>query len=191
MSMTMLATAARVLHRLLARNGLDADTVFIECGLDPHKLDDARARYPLERVRALWRMANDAIDDPCWALAAGEVWRSTDFHALGYAFLASQTLEAALLRLERYTRIVVTDAAVRVRVEQEGVTVTYSVPDPRAYIAPLIDSRLSMLLRMCRDACGGQPPLREVHVGHGMAGRLAPTRSSSAVRSATTPSTAR
>jgi AraC-like DNA-binding protein len=167
MSMTMLATAARVLHRLLARNGLDADTVFIECGLDPHKLDDARARYPLERVRALWRMANDAIDDPCWALAAGDVWRSTDFHALGYAFLASQTLEAALLRLERYTRIVVTDAAVRVRNEQAGVTLSYSVPDPGAYIAPLIDSRLSMLLCMCREACGGQPPLREVHVGHG------------------------
>jgi AraC-like DNA-binding protein len=167
MSMTTLATASRVLHRLLVRNGLDADALFIDCGLDPRKLDDARARYPLDRMRALWQMADDAIDDPCWALASGEFWRSTDFHALGYAFLASHTLEAALLRLERYTRIVVTDATLRLRSEQEGVTITYSVPDPGAYIAPLIDSRLSTMLRMCREVCGTQPPLREVHVSHG------------------------
>ena len=85
---TMLATAGRILHQLLQRNGLDADALYLECGLDPIKLDDARARYPLERNRALWRLAHERIKDPCWGLAAGEVWRPTDFHALGCAFLA-------------------------------------------------------------------------------------------------------
>jgi len=98
---TMLATAARILHRLLLQNGLDADALFLDCGLDPLKLSVPRARYPLDRNRALWRLAHERIKDPCWGLAAGEVWRQTDYHALGCAFLASRTLESALDRLER------------------------------------------------------------------------------------------
>jgi hypothetical protein len=46
---TMLATAGRILHRLLERNGLDADALYLEGGLDPFKLDEPRARYPFER----------------------------------------------------------------------------------------------------------------------------------------------
>ena len=44
MSPTMLATAARVLYRLLERNGLDPDAVFLDCGLDPLKLRDPRVK---------------------------------------------------------------------------------------------------------------------------------------------------
>jgi AraC-like DNA-binding protein len=151
----------------LVHYGLEADALFVECGLDPRTRDDARARYPAARVRALWHMADQAIEDPCWALTAGNVWRPTDFHALGYAFLASHTLESALLRMERYTRIVATDGVVSVAAEPTGYSFTYSVPDPSAYIVPLIDSRLSVLARMCRDACGEPPPLQEVHLSHG------------------------
>lgn len=166
MSPTILATATRVLHRLLVRYDLDADALFVDCGLDSRALDDARARYPATRVRALWQLADEAIEDPCWALAAGDVWRPTDFHALGYAFLASHTLESALLRMERYTRVVATDGVVGIAAERSGYGVIYSVPDPTAYSVPLIDSRLSVLLRMCREAFGAPPPLQEVHLSH-------------------------
>ena len=114
---TMLASAGRIVHRLLQRNGMDADALFLECGLDPLKLTDPRARYPIGRNRALWRLAYERIQDPCWGLMAGEVWRQTDFHALGCGFLASRTLESALMRLERYFRIVTEDVALRVETE--------------------------------------------------------------------------
>ena len=45
---------------------------------------------------AAWRAAAERIDDPCFGLQAAEVWRPTDFRALGYAFLASRTLRTAL-----------------------------------------------------------------------------------------------
>jgi AraC-like DNA-binding protein len=167
MSQTILATAGRVLHRLLMRYGQEADDLFAECRLDPRKLDDPRARYPLDRMRALWRLADGRIRDSCWALAAGEVWKPTDFHALGYAFLASQTLEAAFYRLERYTRIVVTDAVTRVVNEGNEVSVSYLVPEPDLHFVPFVDSRIAILLRLCRDACGPRLPITQVHLSHG------------------------
>jgi len=73
MIFTLLATAGRIPHRLLQDKGLDADALYRECGLDPAKLDDAKARYPIDRIRALWRLAQQRIPDPCWGLAGGEV----------------------------------------------------------------------------------------------------------------------
>jgi AraC-like DNA-binding protein len=164
--LTMLATAGRILHRLLERNGLDADTLYIECGLDPFKLDDPRARYPFERVATLWRLAQERIQDPCWGLAAGEVWRSTDFHALGYAFLASRTLEAALHRLERYYRIVYQDVTLKVTSDQDSFSVTYAMPETEKDIPALPDARWSVILRMSREVYGPNLLLREVRLPH-------------------------
>ena len=163
---TMLATAGRILYQLLQRNGLDADALYIECGLDPLKLDESRARYPLERSRALWLLAHERIKDPCWGLAAGEVWRPTDFHALGCAFLASRTLESALIRMERYYRIVIQDVALQVTADQDRYSITYAPPSPEADIPPLQDTRWSVILRMCREAYGPDLPLREVQLTH-------------------------
>lgn len=166
---TMLATAGRILHRLLERNGLDADALYLECGLDPLKLNDPRARYPLDRSRTLWRLANERIKDPCWGLAAGEVFRPTDFHALGYAFLASRTLESALLRLERYFRIVIDDVLLRIA-SDHSLTIAYMSPSQEADIPPLQDTRWSVILRLCRDAYGPNLPLQEVQLTHAWQG---------------------
>lgn len=166
---TMLATAGRILHRLLERNGLDADALYLECGLDPLKLNDPRARYPLDRSRTLWRLANERIKDPCWGLAAGEVFRPTDFHALGYAFLASRTLESALLRLERYFRIVIEDVFLRI-VSDHSLTIAYVSPSAEADITPIQDTRWSVILRLCRDAYGPHLALQEVQLTHAWQG---------------------
>ena len=163
---TMLASAGRIVHRLLQRNGMDADALFLECGLDPLKLTDPRARYPIGRNRALWRLAHERIQDPCWGLMAGEVWRQTDFHALGCGFLASRTLESALMRLERYFRIVTEDVSLRVETEGDHVNISCTRPAPEADIPPLQDARWSIILRLCRDAYGPDLPLSEVRLTH-------------------------
>ena len=163
---SILATAGRVLHRLLQHHGLDADALFIECRLDPVKLDDPRARYPLDRFRTLWRTADERISDHCWGLAGGELWRSTDFHALGYAFLASRTLEIALFRLERYFHIVIQDVALRVATDHDHCCITYASQSPDADIRPLQDTRWSTILPMCREVYGSDLHLKEVMLSH-------------------------
>jgi len=163
---TMLATAGRIVHRLLELNGLNADALYLECGLDPLKLNDPRARYPLDRNRALWQLADKHIQDPCWGLAAYDVWRQTDYHALGCAFLASRTLEAALFRLERYHRIVIQDITFRVTSDKDSLSISYESPSPEADIPPLQDTRWAVTLRMCREAYGPDLPLREARLTH-------------------------
>ena len=96
----------------------------------------------------------------------GEVWRQTDFHALGCAFLASRTLEAALMRLERYFRIVTEDVALRVETEGDSFNISCTRPSPEADIPPLQDSRWSVILRLCREAYGPDLPLSEVRLTH-------------------------
>ncbi|MGA7982290.1 MAG: AraC family transcriptional regulator ligand-binding domain-containing protein [Chromatiaceae bacterium] len=166
MSATTLATAARILYRLIERYGIAPDAVFLDCGLDPLKLRDSRARYPVDAVRAAWRVADGQIRAPCWGLQAGEVWSPTDFHALGYAFLASRTLRAALHRLRRYNAVVVQDARVAIAETDSALTISYVAGDPTQDIPVIQDSRDSILLRMCRDAYGQDLRLLEVAFAH-------------------------
>jgi AraC-like DNA-binding protein len=163
---TMLATAGRIIHRLLQHNGLEADAMFLAAGMDPLKLDDPQARYPMDRIRELWHRAEEQIANPCWGLAAGELWRPTDFHALGYAFLASATLESAFKRLERYHRIVAQDLEVQSTTTQDTFSMTHMVPSGAIDPPALQDARLSVVLRMCRDVYGEGFRLREVQMTH-------------------------
>jgi AraC-like DNA-binding protein len=166
MIFTLLATAGRIVHRLVEKQGLDADALYRECGIDPTKLDDATARYPTDRIRKLWRLAQQRILDPCWGLAGGEVWQPTDYYALGYAVLASRTLEAALKRLERYYHIVCQDMALQMSIEPDSLCITYTRPSAESDLPALQDTRLSVILRMCRDVYGANLPLRQVQLCH-------------------------
>lgn len=162
----MLATAVRGFHRLLEHHGLAADALFIDAGLDPHKLNDAQARYPIDRVRALWRQANEQIKDPCWGLAAGDLWRATDYHALGYAYLASSTLESAFRRVERYFRIVIQDASMHSEIIANSIRFTQRFPAYAPNFPAAHDIRLSISLRLCRDVYGKDFSPHEVQLAH-------------------------
>lgn len=166
MSSTILATAGRIVHRLIERHGLEADAMFLSAGLDPQKLNDPQARYPLDRSRELWRQVNEQIQDPCWGLSAGELWRPTDFHALGYAYLASGTLESALKRMERYFRIVIQGWSVRSSITDDSFSMTHVVPIDAANFPASQDARLSIGFRMCQEICGQEFRFREVRLAH-------------------------
>ncbi|WP_295441682.1 AraC family transcriptional regulator [uncultured Thiodictyon sp.] len=166
MVFTLLATAGRILHRLIQDKGLDADALYLECGLDPAKLDDAKARYPVDQMRTLWHLAQQRIPDPCWGLAAGKLWRPTDYHALGYAFMASRTLEEALIRLARYYRIVTQDTGLQITINQDSLSVTSMQRSTEADIATLQDAHMSLILEMCREVYGPGLPLLEVQLSH-------------------------
>jgi AraC-like DNA-binding protein len=145
---------------------LDADALYLECGVDPTKLDNAKARYPLDQIRTLWRLAQQRIPDPCWGLGAGEIWRPTDYHALGYAFLASRTLEEGLRRLERYYDIVCQDTSLQITIGHDNLSIFYTQPSTERDIPTLQDTRLSIILRMCRDVYGPDLHLSEALLSH-------------------------
>ena len=163
---TILATAGRIIHRLIEHHGLDPDAMFIAAGLDPHKLNDPRARYPLDRTRELWYRVNDQIQDPSWGLGVGDLWRPTDFHALGYAYLASGTLESALERMERYFQIVTQDWSLRTSMTDDGFHMTHVVTADAVNFPAIQDARLSIGFRMCREIYGPAFRFRTLRLAH-------------------------
>jgi AraC-like DNA-binding protein len=166
MPSTMLATTVRIAHRMLQHQGLEADAFFLAAGLDPLKLHDPQARYPLDRLRDLWRRAEERVANPCWGLTAGELWRPTDFHALGYAFLASATLASGLKRMQRYYGIVNPALSLQSVTTHDSFTMTHVV-SPDAPNDPAIqDTRLAVTLRMCRDVYGKEFCFRAVQLAH-------------------------
>ena len=56
----------------------------------------------------LWSLAVDRTDDPCFGLTVGKQWHPTSWHALGYAWFASATLEEAFKRLARCSAMITT-----------------------------------------------------------------------------------
>ena len=158
---TVLASGARVLYRLIERNGVDPQWVFREAGLDPALLDDPRARFRVENARAAWREAARLIDNPCFGLQAADVWRPTDFHALGYAFLASRTLRTAIERIARYNAVVDPVVFFEDALDDTQLRLTYRIDRPDLPDIPALeDARWAVVLGLCRGACGqGCDPL--------------------------------
>jgi AraC-like DNA-binding protein len=155
MTATLLASAARVVWRLMERHGVDPITVFDAVGLDAEYMQQPRARYPDALARAAWREAARRIDDPCFGLQAVDVWRCTDFHALGYAFLASRNLLTAIERLGRYNAVVDSNVSFEHRLEGAHLRLTYHLLDTEIAEPPALqDARWAVMLGLCREAQG-------------------------------------
>jgi hypothetical protein len=111
MAGTAISTSVRILWRMLEHRGVDPMPLFKEVGIDSEQLNNPQVRYQADQMRLAWTRAAELTDDPSFGLTIAEVWQPTDFHALGYAFMASMTLRKALNRLVRYNAVV--DSVVR------------------------------------------------------------------------------
>lgn len=93
---TVLTSWALLIWKALLNHGIDAHTIFKKVGLDSSKLGDGNARYRLTDMCRLWDTAVEETNDPCFGLEVGKSWAPTTFHALGFAWLASYSLEDGL-----------------------------------------------------------------------------------------------
>jgi len=161
---TVLTSWALLIWRALLNHGLDAHAIFKKVGLDPNKLGDGNARYRMTDMTRLWAAAVEETNDPCFGLEVGKSWAPTTFHALGFAWLASFSLEDGLQRLVRYSRIV--NNSLYASLEEHGMQLhlALSMNEDMRYVHPAAhDASIAALLVMCRYLCGpGFSPL-EIH----------------------------
>lgn len=152
---TVIATSVRLLWRILERRGIDPAPLFEEVGLDPESLSNPRARYSVSLMRLACARASEMLDDPGSGLNAAEVWQPTDFHALGFAFLASTTLRSALERLVRYS-VIVNDLVSFSLAEcgDQAILSCNTKYADIAEVAALEDGRWAVVLDMCRRVYG-------------------------------------
>ena len=153
---SLLASATLTVWRTLEQDGYDSRGIFEQAGLDPDAVRHPGARYPFPQVKRLWALALEVTGDPCLGLRVGQQWHPSAAHALGYAWLASDTLTEAFERLVRYFRVISTD---KERVTLRRVEAGYQFAwDPADAYYPISDTEFdegfAALVRLCRISAG-------------------------------------
>ncbi len=153
---TTLNTWAICVARTLDARGLDSTALFIEVGLDPEIMRDPNGRYPVSRMSRLWKLAVQTSGDPCIGLHAAEYVQPTTFHSLGLAVLASQSLEDAMRRGARFSRIVSNAVDVSVESTDMGVKQVVRFREDVRQVDEAIDLYMASTLKMGHILTGGK-----------------------------------
>ena len=148
---SLLASSTLVVWKALETYDIDAAALFKKAGLNPEDANNPQARYPYSAVRRLWELSIEESGDPCFVLIAARQWHPGNFHALGYAWLASRSLKEALERLIRYFRVVTSDPEELTLVAQDD---TYEfVIDTSTVVYRALDVEYDLMLSLILDAC--------------------------------------
>jgi len=150
---TLSATARLIAETLETDYSVDPSPVFLRADLDISQLSVPGARYPSRSMQALWRAAVEATQDPCFGLFAGRRIRPS-FHALGFSWIASQSLLGALRRLCRYHDVITTIPISMNIIEADDcyeMTIDYLDPQYVPEIAS-IDALVMAIVQLCRAA---------------------------------------
>lgn len=145
---TTLASWAAAIAAALHARGCEVATLFRQAGLDPAAMDTPGARYPVRGMTQLWERAVTASGDAAFALEVPRHVRPATLHVLGLALRASATLEDALLRTARYSRLV-TDGA-EILLASDGPTLAAVYLPPRHDI-PLADAAYEAFMAAAVD----------------------------------------
>jgi len=144
------ASVVVVLWNILESYGIDPEPLFRAMALNPELMQKPGGRYRLDNLDNLWRRASELIDDPCFGLKAAELWHPSNFSALGYAMLASDTLRTALERFDRYHCVVTDERPIKLDETEEGLTLTMVFSHERRDIPQRNDAALAIIMSMCR-----------------------------------------
>ena len=162
-----LASLGQIVWRLIERHDLAPEPLFRAAGIDPEIIHDPHAHIARQKSDALVRALAERIADPAFGLQAARCWHPSNLGTLGYAWLSSSTLRAALKRLVRYWHIVIADVAVRLDETPDGVEFIHT---PRELDRTLDGIRgdivMAIICDMCRSNFGHAFSPRRVEFRH-------------------------
>jgi AraC-like DNA-binding protein len=166
MTGTTIATANRILLRMLEQYGIDPLPFFRKAGIDPAELSKSMVRYPWKQAVVIWKEISELVD-PAFGLSASQVWQPSDFHALGCAFMSSSSLRDALNRVVRFNSLVY-DVVGYSLVECDEHTVLSYIAKYDIHDEPAIleDTRWALILDACRRIYGEELNPVEVSFWH-------------------------
>ncbi len=151
MEATILASAGRVLWRYLVAQKVDADALFVRCGLDPVQIHQPRTRYPYPLLCKALVEAAVVTRNENIGLESAKYFSPLDLNALGVTFLSSGTLSEALQRLLRYEAIVNSNLMISILESQNRIDLVSEVLHiPVDAIRIIEDARTAMFVDLCR-----------------------------------------
>ena len=105
-SPTTVASYTQAFDSALEAEGVDPAAVFAEVGIAPQVTSDPLRRISNEDVSRLFEASVRATGNPCFGIEVGERMQPGNLHALGFAMLASVTLQDFYNRICNYYRVV-------------------------------------------------------------------------------------
>lgn len=157
---TTISTWAFLIRKALDAGGLDSKALFEQAGLVLSENNNPDSRVPTKAMQDLWRLVERQVDDPCFGLEVARYWHPSHFHALGYAWLASETLLDAYRRLARYGHIM--NDALEISLEENAGEMLFRFGWNRNFLpgdqaAPVsIDASMATLVHMSRFIYGNE-----------------------------------
>jgi len=133
---------------------LDADNLFEIAGLDVSQVNNPAYRYPDDKIKTLWKLAEETTQDQCIGIKVAQHIHPTTLHALGFAWLSSTTLLGALNRLVRYYRIVTDVEKLELAEGNDNYSLALSRTQNVEVVDADYDTFFAAILVMCQAICG-------------------------------------
>ena len=159
---TSLGSWIAVLAETVDSLGGDARSLLAEVGIDPKRLGDPNARFPVPQVLELWDLAIEATGDPLIGLVVARHVRPTSFHALGYALMACSSLREMLHWIMRYSKLVSEGGDISLTFEQDVCFIELRALTPLHRHAAAVDALMYTIVRACRLLMGPDVKPKEV-----------------------------
>lgn len=152
-------TFLKVLAEHLQRHGVDPATVMptdaLRFGLQH------LGRYPAEAYCQMLLRAAERLNDPLLGLHLGQSIQPAHLGALGYVLLACENLGAALLRIQRYHRLLHDINPIQHHLEGDSMVLQWGVA--RGKPGALFDETgVTAIVQFARALCGRVLPVRAV-----------------------------
>lgn len=152
-------TFLRVLAEYLARHGVAPDSLMPPDALKPGL--QHLGRYPAEPYCQLLLRAAERLNDPLLGLHLGQSLQPAHLGALGYVLLACENLGAALLRIQRYHRLLHDINPIQHHLEGDNMVLQWGVSRGRPG-ALFDETGITAIVQFARGLCGRTLPVRAV-----------------------------
>lgn len=154
---------ARLVFDLLKREGLNADALFEQSGLDILQLANPDAYFKQDCFTRLWSSASQQSGNPAIGLQMGVISSINAFDVYSSSIISSRCLREALARAVRYQKIVGSALTLLVEETREGCLITFNsrgdvlLPSREGYDAAL--ALMATTLRLISN-----PPIVPLYV---------------------------
>lgn len=173
---TTIAVYIEAIARALEARGIDPQEALRGVDVERVRANDPLLRITDADINAVYARAVTATGDEYFGLRVVDCVVPGMLHALGYALLASETLEDFCHRFVRYYALVSQSADLRVQVEGDDLLLEADPRDPGLCFETQ-DVFAALLIRLMRSACHGELHPRELELRRPMpAGGDAPFR---------------
>ena len=152
--MSFFAPVASTLWKQIDAYEMDPAALFAEAGIDPEAIFDPGARIPFDAVDHLLDRLVELTGDPLLGLKGVAYFRPAHLGALGFAWLASSSLQTAFERLSRYAAMINEKLSIDLSEEDGFRVITFDAHQPSRVESMREDMQLAVATKSCRAIAG-------------------------------------